>query len=222
MHHSSSTEGSGWGLVALAVFKTAVTSHRAVWWVRFPRALAIFVIVAALSLGVATPASAQRTAAARAGIGDTIPDSLRRPPISPRKAMLLSLAIPGAAQLRLGRPKSATIFITGELLGFGMLAKSKHDLNVALAVRHDSVPDTYRIDPSTGDTLGVATYKPNRLAARLGARRTHYEDWIAALVFNHLISAADGYVAANLWDFRANVAVEPTRSGAMLAASVTF
>lgn len=208
--------------MALAVFKTAVTSHREVWWVRFPRALATFVIVVALSLGAATTATAQRTATARAGIGDTLPDSLRRPPISPRKAMLLSLLIPGAAQARLGRPKSATIFMGGELLGFAMVAKSKHDLNAAVAVRHDSVPDTYRIDPTTGDTLGVATYKPNRLAARLGARRTHYEDWIAALVFNHLISAADGYVAANLWDFKANVAIEPTRNGAMLAASVTF
>lgn len=207
--------------MAFAVFKTAVTSRREVWWVRFPHALAIFAVAAALTFG-ATPARAQRAAAARAGIGDTIPDSLRNPPISPRKAMVLSLLVPGAAQARLGRPKSATIFITGELLGWGMVAKSKHDLNAALAVRHDSVPDTYRIDPATGDTLGVATYKPNRLAARLGARRTHYEDWIAALVFNHLISAADGYVAANLWDFKANVAVEPTRNGAMLAASVTF
>lgn len=208
--------------MALAVFKTAVTSRREVWWVRFPHALATFAVVVALSLGVAVPAFAQRTTAARIGITDTIPDSLRRPPISPRKAMLLSLVIPGAAQARLGRPKSATIFITGELLGFAMVAKSKHDLNAAVAVRHDSVPATYNIDPKTGDTLSVATYKPNRLAARLGARRTHYEDWIAALVFNHLISAADGYVAANLWDFRANVAVEPTRNGAMLAASVTF
>ena len=95
--------------MALAVFKTAVTARRAVWWVRLPHALASVALLTA----VATPLAAQRAAAARAAITDTIPDSLRKPPIAPRRAMLLSLMLPGYAQSRLGRPTSSIIFATG-------------------------------------------------------------------------------------------------------------
>ena len=74
--------------------------------------------------------------------------------------------------------------------------------------------------------MGGATrargYPPNPLAALLGAPRTHYEDWIAALIFNHIISGADAYVAANLWDFKANVAVTPIPNGAAVGASLAF
>ena len=38
----------------------------------------------------------------------------------------------------------------------------------------------------------------------MSARKTHVEDWEAALVFNHLISAADAFVAAQLWDLPAH------------------
>ena len=204
--------------MALTVFKTAVTARRAVWWVRLPHALAS---AALLIGGAATPLAAQRAAAARAAITDTIPDSLRKPPIAPRRAMLLSLVLPGYAQSRLGRPTSSIIFATGEIIALGMARKSALDLRAAKAARHDSTATGYTVDPTTG----VATptgFVQNRLAARVGARRTHYEDWIAALIFNHLISAADAYVAANLWDFKANVALEPRPRGVQLAASVTF
>ena len=36
-------------------------------------------------------------------------------------------------------------------------------------------------------------------------RRLHYEDWLAVLVFNHLIAGADAYVAAQLWDLPGKV-----------------
>lgn len=204
--------------MAFAVFKTAVAAHRAAWWVRLPHALASALLLVAL---VAAPAAAQRSAAARASVTDTLPDSLRKPPIAPRRAMLLSLVLPGYAQSRLGRPTSSIIFATGEIIALGMARKSALDVAAAKAARHDSTPTGYSIDPATGAVTPTG-YVRNRLAARLGARRTHYEDWIAALIFNHLISAADAYVAANLWDFKANVAVEPRERGALVSASVTF
>lgn len=204
--------------MALAVFKTAVTARRAVGWVRLPHALASAVLLLA---GISAPLAAQRIVATRAALADTIPDSLRKPPIAPRRAMLLSLILPGYAQSRLGRPTSSIIFATGEVIGLGMARKSALDLRAAKAARHDSVATSYTVDPTTGTATPTA-YVQNRLAARIGARRTHYEDWIAALIFNHLISAADAYVAANLWDFRANVAVQPRDRGAQVAASVAF
>ena len=55
---------------------------------------------------------------------------------------------------------------------------------------------------------------------RIKARRTHYEDWIAAIIFNHLFSGADAYVAANLWDFRTNIGVVAKPGSAGIYASI--
>jgi hypothetical protein len=67
------------------------------------------------------------------------------------------------------------------------------------------------------------TFTPSRFNAdRVRARRTHYEDWIAAIVFNHLIAGADAYVAANLWDFETNVKVASTPRSTSIVASLRF
>src|SRR6185503_8537197 len=100
------------------------------------------------------------------------------------------------------------------------------DLAEARSLAHDSVVATYKIDPATGlaqldpktglpipDTWDASRFTPDRIKAR----RTHYEDWIAAIIFNHLFSGADAYVAANLWDFRTNIgAVAPSRSVSLI------
>ena len=60
----------------------------------------------------------------------------------------------------------------------------------------------------------MATWSVSRYsAARVRARRTHYEDWIAVLIFNHLIAGADAYVAAQLWDLPARVGVRADPRG---------
>ena len=46
------------------------------------------------------------------------------------------------------------------------------------------------------------------------------EDWIAVIVFNHLFSGADAYVAANLWDFSANIGVVAAPGSAGVYASL--
>src|SRR6185503_21232808 len=105
------------------------------------------------------------------------------------------------------------------------------DLAEARSLAHDSVVATYKIDPTTGvaaidpktglpipDTYLASRFTPDRIKAR----RTHYEDWIAAIIFNHLFSGADAYVAANLWDFRTNIGVVAKPGAAGVVGSVGF
>lgn len=207
--------GGGWGLVASPVFKTGVTRPRRAGWVRFPHSPAIALVMA---LCIAQPVAAQRVDSARVGVNASQSaaqrDSSVIPPLSPRRAFLMSLLVPGYSQLRLQRPNSAALFGAAEIVSIGMARKSALDLREARRGARDSVVLTWQTDPATGGVVldsvtgkpKPATYERNRnTPERIAARRTHYEDWIAAILFNHLISAADAYVAANLWDFPVNV-----------------
>jgi hypothetical protein len=121
------------------------------------------------------------------------------------------------------------MFVGAEVGSFLMVAKSKHDLDQATAAR-DSVPTPVTdaggnpvIDPTTGQQKIEYKPKNKNLADRIKARRTHLEDWIAAIVFNHLFSGADAWVAANLADFDANVKVTSVgRSGVTVSARVAW
>jgi hypothetical protein len=149
--------------------------------------------------------------------------------MTPRRAFLTSLILPGYAQTVFGRNKAAMLFAVIEVGSIGMARKSAIDLADAKGVPHDSVVATYKIDPSTGLAVidpktGLPipeTYITSNIDEdRIKARRTHYEDWIAAIVFNHLFSSADAYVAANLWDFKANIGVVATPRSAGVVASI--
>ena len=111
------------------------------------------------------------------------------------------------------------------------VARAEADRAEAKGLPRDSVVETYKIDPATGlavidPNTGLPvpeTYIASRYTDdRINARRTHYEDWITMIVFNHLFSGADAYVAANLWDFKANVGATATAHSAILYASVRF
>ncbi len=126
-----------------------------------------------------------------------------KPPISPKRAFLTSLLLPGYAQAKLDRPTASMIYAVFEVISIGMLRKSAQDLKAAKNSGRDSILVGY-----TSGNNGQLTpiYEPGRVnPERVKARKVHYEDWIAALAFNHLISAADAYVAAYLWDFKANI-----------------
>jgi hypothetical protein len=112
-----------------------------------------------------------------------------------------------------------------------MARKSAIDLQEAKMLRRDSVVATYKIDATTGlaevdpktglpipDTYIASRFNDDRVKAR----RTHYEDWIAAIIFNHLFAGADAYVAANLWDFRTNIGVIAQSRRAGFYASVSW
>ena len=222
------------------IFKITVTLRRKVGWVRFPHSPAVPLFSLALCLSAWAPDCifAQQRDSARAGIPaqaqpqqTTAPDTTKKPPMTPRRAFLTSLILPGYAQTVFGRDHAAMLFAVIEIGSLGMARKSALDLRDAKGLPRDSVVATYKVDPTTGlaeidAKTGLPipdTYITSRFTDdRIKARRTHYEDWIAAIVFNHLFSGADAYVAANLWDFKANIGVVATPRGAGVYATLRF
>jgi len=180
-------------------------------------------LAAAALLGAPHLAGAQvrdtTAAAAVAAVADTL-NALPGPPISPRRAFVTSLLLPGYAQARLDRPTASAVFFGIEAASVLMLGKTLHDLRVAKRFRGDSIPLTYELDESGAvvrDDSGapvVATWTPGRYTeALVRARRLQVEDWLAALVFNHLFAGAEAFVSAHLWDVPAALSVRPTAGG---------
>ena len=187
-------------------------------------------ILAALALA-GERASAQRTDSVRPAppLASVTVDTLPRAPLSPKRAFLYSLAVPGSAQTILGRPRTAALFVTVEALAITMARKSANDLRDAKRYARDSLVVSYRTDPATGlvvlDSVGrpIPTgYLTNDLATRVAARRTHLEDWIATLIFNHLFSGAEAYVSAHLWQLPAEVSMQRREDGAFLTARIRW
>jgi hypothetical protein len=224
--------------VASLVFKTNVALQSRAWWVRFPHSPATQFVAALLCLALFVPneAISQQVDSARVGIAKPAAKAPQpagtdtpKPPMTPRRAFLTSLLIPGYAQTVFGRDHAAMLFAVIEIGSLAMARKSAQDLAEAKAFAGDSIVATYKIDPNTGialidpktglpipDTYIASRFTPDRIKAR----RTHYEDWIAAIVFNHLFSGADAYVAANLWDFNANIGVVAAPGSAGVYASL--
>jgi hypothetical protein len=224
--------------VASVIFKITVTLLRRVGWVRFPHSPATQFVAALLCLVLFVPRDAvsQQRDSARAGIAkppakapQAAATDTPKPPMTPRRAFLTSLLIPGYAQTVFGRDRAAMLFAVIEIGSLAMARKAAQDLAEAKAFAGDSIVATYKIDPNTGialidpktglpipDSYIASRFTPDRVKAR----RTHYEDWIAAIVFNHLFSGADAYVAANLWDFSANIGVVAAPGSAGVYASL--
>jgi hypothetical protein len=169
---------------------------------------------------------------ARVGIAPLQPQARSaQPPISSRRAFLYSFALPGLGQSALRRPNAGAFYFGLEVLSIAMAVKSHYDLRLAKARSRDSVVLRYELDPTTGlPVIDPATAQPkvaefarNRYdAERVRARRTHFEDWIAFLIFNHLFSGADAFVSAQLWDLPTEIGVEPAGRGGTLAFRVRF
>jgi hypothetical protein len=155
---------------------------------------------------------------------------LSRPPVTPRKAFLQSVLVPGLGQSSLDRRYTGAAFFLVEALSIAFVHRTAEDLRTAKAFLGDSVPLTYQLDPATGiaqrDGKGdpiVATWQKSSYTADLvRARKLQLEDWVAVLIFNHLVAGADAFVAAQLWDLPQHVKFRafPVRHGAGLGVSV--
>jgi hypothetical protein len=187
---------------------------------RLARGIAIACSVGA-SLVVASPATAQRADSARAGARPPARDSTRKalpkPPLSPRRAFLYSLALPGYAQSVLNRPTAGAIFVVTESIALAMLRESAADLRQARRFATDSL-----IVVGYSETGTPITQPSAYTESFINTRRGHLEDWIAFLVANHLFAAADAYVGAHLWDLPSQISVEPKHNGAVVAARIRW
>jgi hypothetical protein len=190
-------------------------------FVRPARLRTVAAVVVAL-LASATAAAAQRVDSARVvprvSEVDTATRFVPRPPLSPRRAFLYSLALPGYGQSILGRPTAGAIFVFAEAIGIAMLRESNIELQQARRLRTDSLV-VIGYD-ATGARITAASGYNDEL---INVRRGHREDWVASLIANHFFAGADAYVAAHLWDLPAQVAVVPTRDrGTLIAARITW
>lgn len=185
---------------------------------RFARVSATIVV---LLLGSVPFAQAQRPDSSRvvAAAPDTGYALELKPPISPRRAFLTSLLLPGYGQSVLGRKRSGAMLLAMEALAVVMVRESALGIREARRVATDSIIVAYV------DGTGAAAVKYERTAfprALIKARKSHLEDWIAVLVANHLFSGTDALVSAVLWDLPAEVAVSGERRSANVGLRFRF
>ncbi len=157
----------------------------------------------------------------------SVDTAVLRPPISPRRAFLRSLLIPGWGQTSLGRGTAGGLFVLMEGVTAAMIVKSSDDLGRAKDARADSIFQGFQVNATTGelellDGQPVPVYLRNPITDRISARRQHLEDWIALMAFNHLFAAAEAFVAAHLYDVPARISVRPSGKGMTVAARIAW
>jgi hypothetical protein len=126
------------------------------------------------------PAAAQQDTVGPFGeFPDQEVPSMQRP-VSPMGAFWRSFLIPGWGQAKLNRKLSGGLFIAVEGFSLGMVIKMDHQLKYLQRTN----------DPSAE------------------AKEQQKEDWIAILVFNHLLAGLEAFVSAHLWDFPADLQLQ--------------
>jgi hypothetical protein len=138
----------------------------------------------------------------------------RTPPLSPRKAFVTSLLVPGYAQSVFGRGRTGTLLVAFESVALVMIRESSSGLREARRNLADSVIVSY-VDAN--GTPAVRWERTPFSRALVRSRQEQVEDWIAVLVGNHLFSAIDAYVAAHLWDVPLEVGMRATEGSRGLA-----
>lgn len=186
----------------------------------------------------ATGTAAQVADSARVGARpeaprDTVPFFSRERRVSPRKAALRSILLPGWGQATLDRGTTGGVFFFLEATSVAMIIKTKRSLENAKEARGDSIflgwetdangNAVFEEDPETGALRPRLRFQANPLEDRIPSRREQLEDWIALLAFNHLFAAADAFVAAHLSDLPRRASVRRLPDGRWsVAASVPW
>jgi len=176
-------------------------------------------LVASLVVFAAPTSFAQRPDSSRTAAADTAATDSVKPPLTPTRAFFYSFLAPGSAQSILGRHKAAAGFLLVEAISLIMIRESAADVHEARRIANDTIVVSY-VDGFGNPATPVNTAPPQFTTNYVHARQAHVEDWIALLVANHLLAGADAFVAANLWDVRAQLGLQVAPGGAALTASV--
>ncbi len=138
-------------------------------------AIAIFLTMALWSSALAQVRTNLPPQQRRPDPRDTIPVPAFRfePPVAPLAALGRSMLLPGWGQAVLGRRVTGAVFVFWEGLTLTMTLKAAHQLNFQEDTDAETVDD----------------------------KRDEVQDWLVLLVFNHLMSGMEAFVAAHLWDF---------------------
>jgi hypothetical protein len=172
------------------------------------------ILTAATCALVSASLHAQQRADTAKGVDSVGPRPELAPPISPKRAFLYSLLLPGYSQSVLGRNRAGAVQIAFEAVAVTMLRISAADVREAQRSLSDSITVSY-VD---GAGQPATRTEPSPFTeSLLRSRRSRLEDWIAVLLFNHLFSAADGYVAALLWDLPVEMSVQGGAGSAGMA-----
>jgi hypothetical protein len=142
------------------------------------------------------------------------------PPITPRRAFLYSLLLPGLGQSRLDRGTSGALFSSVELAALVMVRRSQADVREARRYRLDSLPASFTV--SGGLFRGTGSFSTRFTADLVRTRRLHVEDWLAVIAFNHLFAGADAFVGAQLWDVPVSLSATPTAGGGAIVATIRW
>lgn len=187
------------------------------------------------SLLAAAPAHAQRVTPARDTTTTPAQDTTKHY-LSPGKAFLRSVLIPGWGQFSVGAPRRGVVFVTLQSASWYMLVKTLKKVSEAndfadahLKTATPIVTDTLRAmmtrDTSLNrrwsnpDTFQVAllnaldtTSIVRSARALVNSRNEQRQDWITYTLFLTLASGVDAFIAAHLADFPATIT--PRRNGA--------
>ena len=171
----------------------------------------------------APPDTARRAQGPRRRPAGAAPRRDLKPPVSPKRALISSLLLPGLGQTRLERPTAGAIFAGVELAAVALIGKSMADLRAARALRADSITSVIPVDSLGRPTTPVTRVRGPFTDDLVRARGLHVEDWVAVIFFNHLISGAEAFVSAQLYDLPAQISARPAaRGGTAVAVSVAW
>jgi hypothetical protein len=110
---------------------------------------------------------------------------VRHPRPRPFTYFFRSALVPGWGQASLDRRLTGGIFVAFEGIALGMTLKANTELQYLRQINSDLVP----------------------------AKRAERQDWIVLVVMNHLFSALEAYVSANLFDFPADLGLRTLPGG---------
>lgn len=141
------------------------------------------VVVAILVAGLPTAAIAQDSAAVPVRRVPSATAPPTRP--APLNYFFRSLIVPGWGQASLDRKLTGGMFIAFEGLALAMALKAGHELE----------------------------YLERTNSGRVEGKRQERQDWFVLVAVNHLFSGLEAYVAANLYDFPADLRMRPLPGG---------